>query len=158
MRTSEDKSSIFRLSVMCFVGLYLHLHCISLPSQYLIWHYHQRFGNNCISLLFPSATLYPSVQLSSHSLFNSSNSFSPLLSPLDVPAQLTHMSNQAEHTCLLRSLAVCVRVSVLTFVYARVCVCVFCPAVRSDTTTKLDQFVKSREVWASRTNLLLFSR
>ena len=66
--------------------------------------------------------LYPSVLLSSCSLFNLSHSLSlPCFSPLDVPAPLTHMSSQAEHTCVLRSLAARVGASVCTLVYAHAC-------------------------------------
>lgn len=159
MRISEDKSSIFRLYLWCaFCGFVFAstLHFASIAVSDLapppeIWkQLHFSFVSLCHSLSISPALIPLSLQLIS--LFRSSAFF---FYPPDVPAQLTHMSSQAEHTCVPRSLAVCVGVSVNIWVCTCVCVCVFCPAVRSDTTTKLDQFVKSREVWASRTNLLL---
>lgn len=62
----------------------------------------QSFGNNCISrfslFFFPSVSIYLSLshplslQLVTLSLF--------CFFSLDVPAQLTHTSSQAEHTCV----------------------------------------------------------
>lgn len=98
-----------------------------------------------LSCIRPSLNPH-SLQLVTHPLF--------CIFSLDVAVQLTHASSQAEHHCEQRSPAAGVGANQR----ARVCVCVICPAMSSETTAKLAQFVRSREVEALRTTPPLPSR
>lgn len=109
------------------------------------------------SLLLSSLSLHPSVPLSSHSLFNLSHSLSPFrffFFPLCTSSADTHEQPSRTHLCIAQPSSVCR----CDCVYVLVCTCVFCPVVSGETTAKLAQFVKSREVWALRTTTLLSSR
>lgn len=98
----------------------------------LMWPHHSSsrcFGNNCIFF-------YPSVQLSRLCC----------LPPWCTSSADTHGQPSGTHLCTSQPHSVCR------------CARVFSPAVSGDTITKVDQFVKSREVWAPRSTVLRLLR
>lgn len=80
----------------------------------------------------------------------------PILFPFPAPPRYsssadTHEQPSRTRLCIAQPSSTCRCVGVLDCV----CTCVFGSALSGDTTgSKLEQFVKSREVWASRSNLV----
>lgn len=181
MTTSEDKSSSlwFHRWYVCaracvFVSLFAStqrftsLVVSDLAPSHLtrsseLWkqlHFLFCFSSSLSSSL--SLSICPSLTLLS--LSSTCHTLSPSLLhffPWCTSSADTHEQPSRTHLCIAQPSSVCRCECICVSVFVWVCVCVsvcVCPAVSIETTTKLAQFVKSREVWALRTAVSLSSR
>lgn len=164
MRTSEDKSSSLHSSISD-VCLWVCI-CIDaafhFPSRYLIWRH--RLSRPLLRALETIAFLFPffvslclSLSICPSLILRSLVTLPPsLLLPLPwcTSSADTHEQPSRTHWCIAQPSSMCRCHCVYVHIYA----CVCCPAVSSETTAKLHQFVKSRGVWALRTAAPLSSR